>query len=112
MEIGRVELMRSLGFDYKQMEKQDDCHLPVVDVHCRYKSPAHYNEEILIRTELRHLRAWLVQFGYEIVRAQNGTVLAEAESTHVVVNSRMEKKNLPEKYRRLLASVLRSETGK
>lgn len=51
MEIGRVELMRSLGFDYKQMEVEDDCHLPVIDVRCRYKSPAYYDEEIVVRTE-------------------------------------------------------------
>ena len=99
MEIGRVELMRSLGFDYKQMELQDDCHLPVVDVRCRYKSPAYYDEEIVVRTELLNLRGSLIHFGYEILRERDRCILAEGETTHLVVNSKMEKRTLPERYR-------------
>lgn len=99
MEIGRVELMRNLGFDYKQMEIRDDCHLPVVDARCRYKSPAYYDEEIVVRTELRNLRGSLMHFGYEISRQSDGAVLAEAETTHIVVNAQMEKRQLPEPYR-------------
>jgi len=34
MEIGRVELLRALSVEYKQMEIQDDCHIMVVDVRC------------------------------------------------------------------------------
>ena len=99
MEIGRVELMRELGFDYKQMEIEDDCHLPVVDARCRYKSPAYYDEEILVRTELRNLRGSLMHFGYEIMRLTDGAILAEGETTHIVVNAGMEKRQLPHRYR-------------
>jgi len=99
MEIGRVELMRELGFDYKQMEIEDDCHLPVVDARCRYKSPAYYDEEIVVRTELRNLRGSLMHFGYEIMRSSDGAILAEGETTHIVVNAEMEKRQLPDRYR-------------
>ncbi|MFL6440244.1 MAG: acyl-CoA thioesterase [Terriglobales bacterium] len=99
MEIGRVELMRSLGFEYKQMEVEDDCHLPVVDARCRYKSPAYYDEEIVVRTELRNVRGSLIHFAYDIVRQKDDTVLAEGETTHLVVNSKMEKRMLPDRYR-------------
>lgn len=105
MEIGRVELMRSLGFDYKEMELQDDCHLPVVDVRCRYKSPAYYDEEVVVRTELLNLRGSLIHFGYEILRERDHCILAEGETTHLVVNSKMEKCTLPERYRVALAAV-------
>jgi acyl-CoA thioester hydrolase len=105
MEIGRVELMRSLGFDYKQMEVEDDCHLPVVDARCRYKSPAYYDEEIVIRTELRNLRGSLMHFGYEIMRQSDGALLAEAETTHIVVNAQMEKRQLPDRYRAAFDSL-------
>lgn len=105
MEIGRVELMRSLGFDYKQMELEDDCHLPVVDARCRYKSPAYYDEEIVVRTELRNLRDSLIHFGYQIVRQQDSTLLAEAETTHIVVNAKMEKRVLPERYKAAFAGL-------
>lgn len=105
MEIGRVELMRSLGFDYKQMELEDDCHLPVVDARCRYKSPAYYDEEITVRTELRNLRDSLIHFGYQISRRQDSTLLAEAETTHIVVNAKMEKRVLPERYKAAFAAL-------
>lgn len=106
MEIGRVELMRSLGFDYKQMELEDDCHLPVVDARCRYKSPAYYDEEILIATELRNVRGSLIHFGYEILRQSDRTVLAEGETTHLVVTSKMEKRALPERYRTAFTALI------
>ena len=107
MEIGRVELMRSLGFDYKQMEIEDDCHLPVVDVRCRYKSPAYYDEEIVVCTELRNFRGSLIHFGYEIVRQSDQCILAEGETTHLVVTSKMEKRTLPERYRAAFAALKR-----
>ncbi|HWC16965.1 MAG TPA: thioesterase family protein [Terriglobales bacterium] len=99
MEVGRVELMRSLGFEYKQMELEEDCHLPVVDARCRYKSPAYYDEQIIVRTELRNVRGSLIHFAYAILRQSDGTVLAEGETTHLVVNANMEKRTLPERYR-------------
>ena len=105
MEIGRVELMRNLGFDYKQMELEDDCHLPVVDARCRYKSPAYYDEEIVVRTELRNLRGSLMHFGYDILRQSDRTVLAEGETTHIVVNARMEKRQLPARYRTVFEAL-------
>src|SRR5207248_11648387 len=86
---------------------EDDCHLPVVDARCRYKSPAYYDEEIVVRTELRNLRGSLMHFGYDILRQSDRTVLAEAETTHIVVNARMEKRQLPERYRSTLEALAR-----
>lgn len=109
MEIGRVEFMRELGFDYKTMEEEDDCHLPVVEVCCRYKSPAHYDDAVLVRTELRKLHGSLVHFSYVIVRENDLTVLAEAESIHIAVNSKMEKRSLPQRYQEAFALVFTTE---
>lgn len=106
MEVGRVEWIRSLGFEYRQMEVEDDCHLPVVDARCRYKSPAYYDEQIVVRTELRNVRGALIHFVYEVVRQSDGTILAEGETTHLVVNARMEKRMLPERYRAAFAALL------
>src|SRR5579859_755917 len=106
MEIGRVELMRSLGFNYKQMELEEDCHLPVVDARCRYKSPAYYDEEIVVRTRLVNVRNSLIKFGYDILRLNNNLVLAEGETTHFVVNAKMEKRTLPERYRTAFGALV------
>jgi acyl-CoA thioester hydrolase len=105
MEIGRVEFIRQLGFDYKQMEIEDDCHLPVVDARCRYRTPAHYDEELVVRTELRNVRESLIRFSYVIERHSDQAVLAEGETTHLVVNSKMEKRSFPERYRRAFGEI-------
>lgn len=97
-EVGRVELLRELGFTYQQMEVADDCHLPVVDLRCRYKAPAHYDEEIVVRTRFKNIRESLIHFGYEVLRAADGTLLAEGETTHIVADRNMKKRALPEKY--------------
>ncbi|HEV7219741.1 MAG TPA: thioesterase family protein, partial [Terriglobales bacterium] len=39
-EVGRVELLRQLGFSYRDMEEKDQCFIAVVDARCRYKAPA------------------------------------------------------------------------
>jgi acyl-CoA thioester hydrolase len=104
-EIGRVELLRKLGFRYKDMEIEDDCHFAVADVRCRYKSPAFYDDELIIRTAIKHIRGSMIVFHYEVVRASDNLLLAEGETTHVVVNSKFEKTALPEKYSKAIAAA-------
>ena len=107
-EIGRVEMLRQLGFSYRDMEQNDGCFIAVADARCRYKAPAHYDEEIIVRTHLKNVRESVIHFGYELVRAQDGMVLAEGETTHVVTNAEMKKAVLPEKY----MTVFREAAGK
>jgi acyl-CoA thioester hydrolase len=99
-EIGRVEFFRQLGHDYKLLEREEDCHLPVVDASCRYRSPARYDDEIAIETRVTMLRGKVMKFGYRILRieADGEQLLAEAETVHVSVDKQMQKRNLPEKY--------------
>ena len=97
-EVGRVELLRQLGFQYADMEREDDCHIAVVDVRVRYKAPARYDDEILVRTRLKNVRDSLLHFTYEVARAGDGTLLAEGETTHLIVDKNMQRKALPEKY--------------
>lgn len=98
LEVGRVELLRQLGFSYKDMETKENCFIAVVDVRCRYKAPAHYDDEIVVRTWLKHVRESVVHFGYELVRPVDRTLIAEAETIHVVANSEMRRAKLPQKY--------------
>lgn len=96
-EVGRVELLRQLGFSYKDMEEKDGCFIAVVDARCRYKAPAHYDDEIIIRTHVKNIRESVIHFGYELLRA-DGAMLAEGETTHVVTDSQMKMISLPDKY--------------
>jgi acyl-CoA thioester hydrolase len=97
-EVGRVELLRQLGFSYREMEANDGCYIAVVDARCRYKAPARYDDEVIVRTVLRNVRGSLVHFGYELVRAEDNLILAEGETTHVVTDAQMKMTVLPEKY--------------
>lgn len=97
-EVGRVELLRQLGFEYSRMEQDDNCHIPVVDLRVRYKSPALYDDEVVVRTRLANVRSSLLHFAYEVARAGDGTVLATGETTHIIVNDKFERRALPEKY--------------
>jgi acyl-CoA thioester hydrolase len=97
-EIGRVELMRQLGFSYRDMEKQDGCYVAVVEAKCRYRAPARYDDEILVRTRLLNVRESVIHFGYELLRAEDGTLIAEGDTTHIVTDSNMKIAVLAEKY--------------
>jgi len=105
-EVGRVELLRQLGFSYRDMEREDDCFIAVVDAQCRYKAPVHYDDEVLVRTHLKQVREKVIGFGYELRKAETGELLAEGETTHIVANARMKTRALPEKYLRVFRAAI------
>jgi acyl-CoA thioester hydrolase len=96
-EVGRVELLRQLGYTYRDFEA-DGMHLPVVEVRCRYKASALYDDQIVICTRMDNVRGALIKFGYDVLRASDRALLAEGESTHIVTDANMQKTSLPEKY--------------
>jgi acyl-CoA thioester hydrolase len=105
-EVGRVELLRQLGFQYKDMEQQDHCFIAVVDARCRYKSPAHYDDELRVRTHLKNVRGSVIRFGYEVLHGGNSAVLAQGETTHIVTDAQMQRRTLPEKYARAFEAAI------
>jgi acyl-CoA thioester hydrolase len=109
-EVGRVELLRSLGFSYSVLESEHECILPVIEASCRYRSPARYDDQILIETRPSLLRGSVLKFAYRILRkapdGQEPTLLAEGETTHVVCDDQMKKKPLPEHYAAALRTMM------
>ena len=112
-EIGRVELLRSVGLEYSCLETDHGCILPVIDVSCRYKSPARYDDEILIETRPAMLRGTVLKFAYRILRkaADGGehALLAEGETVHVVCDDQLNRKPLPEKYAAALKALMQKD---
>jgi len=114
-EVGRVELMRVLGIEYKRMEIEDDCHIVVADVRCRYHSSARYDEVLVVRTRIAESRNRTIRFSYEVFRDTDRELLAVGETLHVICGSNGKPKRLPEKYRATLgtsrvASTVRSHS--
>jgi acyl-CoA thioester hydrolase len=98
-EIGRVELMRALGFEYKLMESEDDCFIVVAEASCRYLQPARYDELLTIRTRIAQAGNRIVKYSYQLLRDSDRTLLATGATTHVICGRDGKPKQLPEKYR-------------
>jgi acyl-CoA thioester hydrolase len=81
-EAARSEFCREHGIDYRKMEK-DGLFLPVAEAHCRYISPAHYEDEVVIKTWVLELKRSLLRIGYEALR--DGVLLAAGETLQVLV---------------------------
>ena len=110
-EIGRVELLRSLGLAYSQLETDHLCILPVVEATCRYRSPARYDDEILIETRPSLLRGSVIKFAYQIWRkasreGEEPKLLAEGETVHVVCDDQLNKKPLPAEHEAALRALI------
>jgi len=103
-EIGRTEFCRARGFAYKDMEEDDNAYLVVAESYCRYKAPALYDDELVVRTHITELRRRSVRFGYEVYRPADGTIIAEGETGHVVTDRNSRVITLPESYRIALSS--------
>ncbi len=109
-EIGRVELLRSLGLSYRALELDYGCILPVIESSCRYRSPARYDDDILIETRPSLLRGSVLKFAYRILRKEpegtEPTLLAEGETVHVVCDQQLNKKPLPEEHAAALRALM------
>ncbi|TDG00723.1 acyl-CoA thioesterase [Paenibacillus piri] len=102
-EIGRTELIRSLGMPYSRIE-EDGLLLPLIDAHMQFKLPAKYDDLISIRTRMEQFTHVRLHFESEIRR--DGELLVSGSTKHVWVNrdwkpARIDKK-APELYALLL----------
>ena len=96
MEVGRVGYCKSIGFDYKQMELEDGVFLAVAESHCRYRSPARFDEEITIETTVTDASRRMVTFNYEMTCEERR--IAGGQTRHVFVGRNMRPVRLPDKY--------------
>ena len=99
MEVGRVELCKACGFNYRDMEQQDGVLLAVAEANCRYAWPARFDDEVIIRTSIEEAGSRMVKFAYEMRESAGGRKLAEGFTRHIFVTREMRPARLPEKYR-------------
>jgi len=98
MEVGRVELCKTLGFNYGDMEREDGVLLAVAEACCRYLSPARFDDEVIVKTWIEEANTRMATFGYEMRLAEGDRVLATGHTRHIFVNREMRRARLPEKY--------------
>ena len=105
-EVGRTDLCRQCGFSYRYMEIDDDAHLMVVDLAVRYRRPARYEDDLVVRTRLAAFSKRTLRFAYEVVRPATGDLLAEGETGHVVTSSDGRPRSFPERQAALVSARL------
>lgn len=82
-EVGRSELFRELDLPYTMFEEQG-LGLAVVEASCRYRKPTHYDDELIIVTEVEQMTSKKIIFSYKVFREK--TLLAEGKTLHVFIN--------------------------
>ncbi len=84
LEVGRVNLLRAAGCPYGNIEARG---LLVVlsDLQVRYRSPARFDDEVVIETQLTTLKSRQIAFRYRALLAATATILVEGQTNHIVV---------------------------
>ena len=103
-EEARTAMMKARGLSYAELERTG-IGLPVRKVDIRYRTPALYEEELIVRTRVTETRAASVTFGYEILRAADGTRIATGSTELACVRLDDEPRRpiaLPESFQELL----------
>jgi acyl-CoA thioester hydrolase len=92
-EMGRTELLRQRGISYRDIE--DSGHLlVVVEVGCKFKRPAYYDDLLTLRTTVERVTHVKIVHRYEVFR--DGVLLAEGHSTLACVDREGRPQALPE----------------
>ena len=106
MEAGRVDLCKAMGFNYRDMELDDGVFLAVAEATCRYRFPARFDDEVVIRTWVAEANTRMAIIAYEMRLAGTpsgvppgpGRTLATGQTRHVFVSRDFERIRLPQKY--------------
>ena len=92
-EMARTELLRHRGISYREIE--DAGHfLVIVDIDCKFKQPAHYDDLLTVRTTVERVTHVKIVHRYEVFR--DGLLLAEGHSTLACVDRDGKPQALPE----------------
>ena len=87
MEDGRTRLMESLGCSYAQLER-DGLGMPVRKTSLRFRTPARYDEELVVLSRVERLGGASLSFRYRVcstsgaLMAEGTTELACVDLTH------------------------------
>ncbi|MDR4508493.1 MAG: acyl-CoA thioesterase [Candidatus Brocadiaceae bacterium] len=101
-EMGRTEYLRNLGLPYSELEKEE-IYFPVVDARCRFRSPAFYDDILIIQTWVSGLKRSTIEFSYRVLRECESRLIVEGSTKLACLNARRKISSMPEKLRKLLS---------
>jgi len=92
-EVGRVEMLRSIGLTYSGME-QSGIKMPVLELNCKYLKPALYDEEIMVKVIMDKMPGIRIHFRYELYNEKQ-ELINKGETLLVFVNMQSNRPCLP-----------------
>jgi acyl-CoA thioester hydrolase len=101
-EVARADLLRSLGWTYREMEHAGVT-LPVIDAQCEYRRPARYDDEIEVRTKGRMLSPVRMEFTYEILFREDYSLAASGRTIHAALDLTGKPCRLPDRITQVFA---------
>jgi len=101
-EMGRIEFLRSVGISYAELEKEN-VFLAVADAHCKYRSPAVFDDLLVIKTCISMMKLARIEFSYEIRRVNEETLIAEGSTLLACLGVNKKPMAIPEKIRDALS---------
>ena len=84
-EMGRTEFLKELGSSYSEIEQRGVL-LPLYELNCQFKSPAKYEDKLMIVTSIKSLSPVKMSFSYEVINTINNKLLATGETMHAWTN--------------------------
>jgi acyl-CoA thioester hydrolase len=94
-EIGRTELLRASGGNYRQME-EEGLLVVVVKAECRYHRPARYDDLLTLRTVIARVTAAKIEHHYGLRRGDE--LLVEGRVTLAIVNRDGQVQRIPDEW--------------
>lgn len=92
-EIGRTELLRANGMNYRDVEASG-LFMVVVKIECRYRRPARYDDLLRLRTTTTRVTAAKAEHSYQLFRGDE--LLCEASSTLACVDRSGQVQRMPD----------------
>ncbi len=102
-EEGRTGLMRDLGRPYAALEREGTI-LPVAEASLRFRTPARYDEELIVEARVAEVTGVRVRFDYRVLHAEDGSLAAEGHTTLASCDGEGRPRRMPAD----LADLLRS----
>ena len=100
-EVARADWLRARGWTYREMEASG-VKLPVIEAHCEYARPAHYDEALTIRTTAALHSPVRLEFMYAVIK-EDGTAAATGHTMHAAIDDTGRPCRLPERVRAVFA---------
>lgn len=91
-EAGRTDFLKKAGISNKEIKEQGVL-LPLYEMNCKFKSPARYEDEIIVKTKLEHIGKVRIVFSYQVLNAKDGSVLTTGETKHAWTNKSLKPVN-------------------